>query len=1139
MFLLADKNIDVQRYNGTKTDVTWETCTMRSWLNGYGAEVNSSGEDYRDNNFLNNAFTEGEQSTIKTTNVVKNDNSYYGREGGNDTSDQVYLLSLDEVMNPAYGFTSYTKSTTTREAVNTAYVAEGGEINSSSTMDSDGSGMWWLRSPSYYGSYYAAIVGGTGGVGDAYAVFYNDRIAVRPALHLNLKASSDAISTPSWSYAGTVTSDDKVEWDCVWFGNYWQEDRNGDGKADQNDAKQPIKWRVLSVDGNDAFLVADKNLDCQEYNDTDTSVTWETCTLRSWLNGYGAGSNKEGKDYSSNNFLINAFAAGERPAIKTTNVVNDDNPYYGTEGGNDTSDKVYLLSLDEVKNPSYGFSSDYNKPNESRRAKNTGYAKDQGVYTVTFGEYAGNGSWWLRSPGRRHAANVHSYGFVYRGGLSINDHDVAVRPALHLNLSSTSSWSYAGTVTSEGGGSAISPPEPGASVTPTPLSHTHAYGTDWKSDMTTHWKECSCGEKTENAAHTEDAGTVTKEATETETGIRTYKCVVCGYVTRTEEIAVLPPSHTHAYGTDWKSDMTTHWKECSCGEKTENAAHTEDAGTVTKEATETETGIRTYKCVVCGYVTRTEEIAVLPPSHTHAYGTDWKSSATTHWKECSCGDKKDETVHTEDAGTITKEPTKTETGVRTYKCSVCGYVTKTEEIEKHGEGLFGKGDETTSEVETPPEATDIPEDDRITSITINPAFNMKHKDGNEVELDLSKIKIKAKEIYDEAGLKRAEAALGETLNGNKHYNLLDLTLLYDGKDFSNSYDGLVKVIIPIPKGHRDKTFSCYRITEKDGKMTKELISGQQTEDSYIIYLEHFSEYALVAAEPEEPHAHVYSTDWKSDATGHWKECACKNRAEESVHFEDAGTVTKEATETKTGIRTYKCSVCGYVIKTEVIAKLQKGTTNKQSSTATKVTKAQKYKNGIMISKKISFTLTGNSLAVAWNKLPDVDGYDIFAASCDDAFKGITISVKKNNSSAIIRKINGRKIDGKKTYKVKVKAYRFLSNGKKQYIGTSAVMHVTGSLNKTRTNVKKISLKKKVYVLKRGKTTQIRTTIIKMDRKKKLLSKTHGPKLSYVSSDRAIATVTATGKIKAKKTGKCTIYVRALNGVSKKIKVSVK
>ncbi len=548
------------------------------------------------------------------------------------------------------------------------------------------------------------------------------------------------------------------------------------------------------------------------------------------------------------------------------------------------------------------------------------------------------------------------------------------------------------------------------------------------------------------------------------------------------------------------------------------------------------------------------------------------------------------------------------------------------EIEKHGDGLFEEENETTTEVEAPPEATDIPEEDRITSITINPAFNMKHKDGSNVELDLSKIKIKAKEIYDEEGLKRAEAALGETLNGNKHYNLLDLTLLYDGKDFSNGYDGLVKVIIPLPKGHRDKTFSCYRLTEIDGKVTKEIIPGEQTEDSYIIYLEHFSEYALVAAGPEEPHTHVYSTDWKSDATGHWKECACKDKSEESVHTQDEGTVTKEATKTETGIKTYKCSVCGYVIKTEEIAKLPAGEephthvystdwksdatghwkecackdkseesvhtqdegtvtkeatktetgiktykcsvcgyvikteeiaklpvdkepintktlvdkepANTKTSAATKVTKEQQKKNEIIINKKVLSKMTGNSLAVTWNKLPSADGYDIYAASCDNDFKGITASVRKDKTSTTIRKINGRKINGKKTYKVKVKAYCLLSNSKKQYIGTSVVMHVTGSLNKTTTNAKNISLKKNAYALKKGKSAQIRATIIKADRKKKLLSKMHGPQLSYVSSDEAIASVTATGKIKAKKRGKCIIYVRALNGISKKIKVSI-
>lgn len=459
-------------------------------------------------------------------------------------------------------------------------------------------------------------------------------------------------------------------------------------------------------------------------------------------------------------------------------------------------------------------------------------------------------------------------------------------------------------------------------------------------------------------------------------------------------------------------------------------------------------------------------------------------------------------------------------------------------IEKHGDGLFDEENESTGEVAIPPEAADVPEKDRITSITINPAFNMKNKEDNNVEIDLSKIKIKASAIYDKEGLKRAETALGEVLNGNKHYNLLDLTLLYDGKDFSNGYEGLVKVIIPLPKGHKDKTFSCYRITDAGDK---ELIPGEQTEDSYIIYLEHFSVYALVAAEPGGEHTHNYSTDWKSDATGHWKECAtCKDKTEESVHMQDAGTVTKAATKTEPGIKTYKCSICGYAIKTEEIAKLPADgkLINKKTSAATKITKKQQKKNGVILNKKVSSKISGNSLTVTWNKLKNADGYDIYAAPCDDNFKKITLSVGKNKTSAAIRKINGKKINKKKPYKVKVKAYRLLSNGKKQYLGVSATMHVIGNLNKTTTNAKDISLKKKAHVLKKGKSVQIRATIIKADKKKRLLSQGHGARLSYVSSNDAIATVTATGKIKAKKRGKCTIYVRALNGVSKKIKVTV-
>ncbi len=265
----------------------------------------------------------------------------------------------------------------------------------------------------------------------------------------------------------TTDADGVTTWDCIWFGNYWQEDTNKDGKADKEDDKTPIKWRVLSVEGEDVFLLADKNLDCQKYNDTYTGVTWETCTMRSWLNGYGAEKNKDGKDYSDNNFLNNAFSNSEQSAIKTSSVENSDNPNYGTEGGNDTSDKVYLLSIDEVTNPEYGFNSSRSDYAESRRALNTAFAEEQGAWADSSGEYAGNGYWWLRSPcPSRYASFVSFSGGVSTNGFGVSNDDNAVRPALHLNLSSASSWSYAGTVTSKGGETGTVTPRPGATEEP-------------------------------------------------------------------------------------------------------------------------------------------------------------------------------------------------------------------------------------------------------------------------------------------------------------------------------------------------------------------------------------------------------------------------------------------------------------------------------------------------------------------------------------------------------------------------------------------------------------------------------------------------------------------------------------------------
>ena len=247
----------------------------------------------------------------------------------------------------------------------------------------------------------------------------------------------------------TTDGNGVTTWDCIYFGNYYQSNSS---------TKEPIKWRVLSVNGNDAFLLADQNLDAKPYNEKFTDVTWATCTLRTWLNDA---------------FLNTAFTSAEQVAIKNTTVVNDDNPYYDIEGGENTTDKVYLLSIAEASNTAYGFNGEFRTQRETREAKNTAYAKECGAWTSR------NGYWWLRSPSyySRSASSVNNYGYGTDNGTDV-DYDNAVRPALHLNLSSSTLWSYAGKVTSEGGGgSSQATPTPAATEPPVVSDRDESLGT--------------------------------------------------------------------------------------------------------------------------------------------------------------------------------------------------------------------------------------------------------------------------------------------------------------------------------------------------------------------------------------------------------------------------------------------------------------------------------------------------------------------------------------------------------------------------------------------------------------------------------------------------------------------------------------
>ena len=136
-------------------------------------------------------------------------------------------------------------------------------------------------------------------------------------------------------------------------------------------------------------------------------------------------------------------------------------------------------------------------------------------------------------------------------------------------------------------------------LTPLEASHTHTYGTEWKSDAYKHWHECSCGAKSKEAAHTAGEWIIDTPATATTSGSKHKECTVCGYTMTTETIpATGGGEHTHNYSSDWKSDSINHWKECSCGDKADVAAHS-FKWVVDKEATATKKGSKHEECKVC------------------------------------------------------------------------------------------------------------------------------------------------------------------------------------------------------------------------------------------------------------------------------------------------------------------------------------------------------------------------------------------------------------------------------------------------------------------------------------------------------------------------------------------------------------
>ena len=380
--LISLCGLDCQRYNDEYSDVTWETCMLRTWLNG---------------TFMESAFSTDEQSQIVNSIVTADKNPDYNTSPGNDTNDHIFLLSIQEAE-------KYFGSDNERKCQPTTYAKAQGVW-----MNDSGCCWWWLRSPGDDSLSAANVLGG-GYVSRAARYVDGSGGAVRPALWIDLSSSTaepqDAEPSSASEPQSTEPDGKPVDQftsvnvgDYVTFGAYEQDNDTSNGKED-------IEWKVLAKEDGKALLISRYGLDRKEYG---AHGTWETCTLRNWLNV---------------TFLNDAFSSDEQRQIADSMVTADKNPEYDTDPGNDTTDKIFLLSIPEAE---IYFSSD-----DERKCQPTDYAKEQGEYVNLSTDYQW---WWLRSRGSYFSASyVRADGSIFSQGTGGFNEGV-VRPVLWIELS--------------------------------------------------------------------------------------------------------------------------------------------------------------------------------------------------------------------------------------------------------------------------------------------------------------------------------------------------------------------------------------------------------------------------------------------------------------------------------------------------------------------------------------------------------------------------------------------------------------------------------------------------------------------------------------------------------------------------------
>ena len=245
-------------------------------------------------------------------------------------------------------------------------------------------------------------------------------------------------------------------------------------------------------------------------------------------------------------------------------------------------------------------------------------------------------------------------------------------------------------------------------------------------------------------------------------------------------------------------------------------------------------------------------------------------------------------------------------------------------------------------------------------------------------------------------------------------------------------------------------------------------------------------------------------------------------------------VTTSNTAPKTGA--YKTSIPeGKKVGTYYVWYKAKGKTGYKDSGVKKVTVTIAKKTAAIYGFNTSFkcTQTKGKAVISWTKQSNVAKVDAYVTYCGTKYPTTPITTKKN--AVTITKINGKKLDQTKDFKIYLVGYD--SSGKK--VGNTITAHFVGKDNKNYTNVKSFTLNKSEVTIKKGNSTTLRKATIKLeDSKKKQTSDSHAAEIRYHSTNPKIAKVDKNGKITGVAAGSCTVYAYARNGLSRKVKVTV-